>query len=176
MLKLVYVQPVYCFRLVATSRNNSKRLRIALLSRQVYRARFAIASLTMTKGKGNRLRFSLEEDEILINEMGKHPCLFDAKNKLYKDQVVRDNTWVLIAEIVGKTGKYITSNNIENRVNFIFTCLVEECKTRWKSLKDVYWKQQKEIKQGTGSAVRETKKWEHMDSLAFLENIDRCRK
>ncbi|KAK4881933.1 hypothetical protein RN001_005252 [Aquatica leii] len=45
----------------------------------------------------------------------------------------------------------------------------------WKSLKDVYWKNKKEYKQGTGSSARPTNKWEHMDALAVLETTKTFR-
>ncbi|KAI4456738.1 alcohol dehydrogenase transcription factor myb/sant-like [Holotrichia oblita] len=50
------------------------------------------------------------------------------------------------------------------------------CKTRWKSLKDVYFKKKKENKQGTGSQAIHVSKWEHMDALSFLENVQTSRK
>ncbi|KAI4455630.1 madf domain transcription factor [Holotrichia oblita] len=110
----------------------------------------------LSQNKGKRLRFSVEEDEKLINTVQKHPALYDASNKLYKNQNVRDNAWDDVAGVVGR-------------------CVLE-CKTRWKSLKDVYFKKKKENKQGTGSQAIHVSKWEHMDALSFLENVQTSRK
>lgn len=164
---------VYLHRQVGTSRDETLRLKFELPYGQLNRERF-ISRVAKMAGKGNRLRFSREEDELLIREIGGHPCLYDMKNKYYKDIHVRDNTWAVIAEIVGKPGK-------QNKNKIICQCvhcfsLVAECKTRWKSLKDVYLKKKKEAKQGTGSAARNIKKWDHSDALSFLDNVERCRK
>ncbi|KAF5281420.1 hypothetical protein FQR65_LT14716 [Abscondita terminalis] len=54
--------------------------------------------------------------------------------------------------------------------------VIEDCKKRWKRLKDVYWKKKKESKQSTGSSTRSINKWEHIDALGFLKTIERFRK
>nr|XP_022909678.1 transcription factor Adf-1-like [Onthophagus taurus] len=104
----------------------------------------------MSCKRGNRLRFTKEEDEKLIREVGNHPVLYDLQNKSYKNFNIKENTWQEISKLVVKS--------------------VEECKTRWKSLKDVYFKKERQGKQGTGSEARRiNNNWEHMESLAFLE-------
>ncbi|KAI4461696.1 madf domain transcription factor [Holotrichia oblita] len=90
----------------------------------------------LSQNKGKRLRFSVEEDEKLINTVQKHPALYDASNKLYKNQNVRDNAWDDVAGVVGRC----------------------------------------ENKQGTGSQAIHVSKWEHMDALSFLENVQTSRK
>ncbi|XP_064213502.1 uncharacterized protein LOC107398389 [Tribolium castaneum] len=72
-----------------------------------------------------------------------------------KNQNVRANTWEEISQVVSKN--------------------VEECKKRWKNLKDVYWKKKKEGKHRTGEAAKRTTKWEHMDALAFLDKVTTYR-
>ncbi|KAI4455499.1 madf domain transcription factor [Holotrichia oblita] len=90
----------------------------------------------LSQNKGKRLRFSVEEDEKLINTVQKHPALYDASNKIYKNQNVRDNAWDDVAGVVGRC----------------------------------------ENKQGTGSQAIHVSKWEHMDALSFLENVQTSRK
>lgn len=53
----------------------------------------------------NFCKFSKEQDEILIDSVSRHPALYDASQKSYKDNVVRDNIWREIAEIINRSGK-----------------------------------------------------------------------
>lgn len=45
------------------------------------------------------------DDSKLIEFVRKRPCLFDPKNKHYKDLNVRDNAWAEIAEALNQPGK-----------------------------------------------------------------------
>ena len=47
-------------------------------------------------------RLSDEDDEFLVEEISKHPSLWQLSYPKYKDQRVKDNVW---AEIAGKVGK-----------------------------------------------------------------------
>lgn len=45
------------------------------------------------------------DDEKLIIEVQKHQCLFNPKDKHYKNNLRRDNRWNEVGEAVGATGK-----------------------------------------------------------------------
>ena len=45
------------------------------------------------------------DDEKLIIEVQKHECLFNPRNKHYKNNLRRDNKWNKVGESVGATGK-----------------------------------------------------------------------
>ncbi|MPC13562.1 hypothetical protein E2C01_006299 [Portunus trituberculatus] len=47
-------------------------------------------------------RFSDEEDEILVEEVAKHPSLWQLTHPKYKDQRLKDNVWAEVADKVGK--------------------------------------------------------------------------
>lgn len=51
--------------------------------------------------------FSEADDEILVEQVGKHPALYNLTHEFYKDQKTKDRTWAQIADIVGKPGKMI---------------------------------------------------------------------
>ena len=50
--------------------------------------------------------FSLEEDEVLVEEIAKHPSLWQLSHAKYKDQRVKDNIWAEVAEKVRKPGEF----------------------------------------------------------------------
>ena len=50
--------------------------------------------------------FSSEEDDILVEEIAKHPSLWQLSHAKYKDQRVKDNIWAEVAEKVGKPGEF----------------------------------------------------------------------
>ena len=45
------------------------------------------------------------DDSYLSELVRHHPCLYDAKNKHYKDQNVRDNLWTEIAVKIDQSGR-----------------------------------------------------------------------
>ncbi|KAG0711729.1 hypothetical protein GWK47_020003 [Chionoecetes opilio] len=47
-------------------------------------------------------KFSDEQDEILVEEVAKHPLLWQLSHPKYKDQQVKDNVWAEVAAKVGK--------------------------------------------------------------------------
>lgn len=54
---------------------------------------------------------------------------------------------------------------------------VEECKKRWKSIKDTYFRNKKKLKLGTGSSSSEKPaKWNLFEQLSFLAKIKHERK
>ena len=46
--------------------------------------------------------FSVEEEEVLVEEIAQHPPLWQLSHTKYKDHRFKDNTW---AEVTGKAGK-----------------------------------------------------------------------
>lgn len=52
----------------------------------------------------SKVVFSSEEDKVLSELVGCHPCLYDLKHLLYKDQTIRDNVWKQIANELNKPG------------------------------------------------------------------------
>lgn len=56
-----------------------------------------------------------------------------------------------------------------------FFISVNECKTRWKSLRDTYNRKKKNLKQGTGSSAGPSSRWEHYESMAFLDTVENER-
>lgn len=51
-------------------------------------------------------KFSSVDDERLIENVREFPSLYDHENKDFKDFQIRENTWQLISDILGKSGKY----------------------------------------------------------------------
>ncbi|XP_025425810.1 uncharacterized protein LOC112694528 [Sipha flava] len=98
----------------------------------------------------SKVIFSSEDDKMLVELVGYHPCLYDSKHALYKDQTARKNVW----------------EQISNKVNQP----VDECKKRWKNIKDTYNKRRRSRKLGTGSATKEKpSKWILHDVLSFMD-------
>ncbi|CAI6353330.1 unnamed protein product [Macrosiphum euphorbiae] len=93
-----------------------------------------------------------EEDSKLIELVSNHPCLFDLENKFYRNILVKENVWQQISDVLKKT--------------------VDECKKRWKNIKDTYNKHKRNRKLGTGSsASNKPTKWVLADSLSFLDVV-----
>lgn len=51
----------------------------------------------------------------------------------------------------------------------------EDCKKRWKSLRDSYFRCKNKMKKGTGSAATKIPKWHLYDRLTFLSVVHRER-
>ncbi|CAI6347043.1 unnamed protein product [Macrosiphum euphorbiae] len=96
------------------------------------------------------MSFTLEEDILLAEYVSKHPCLYDSKNAEYKDQQIRDNVWKEISNILKKS--------------------VDDCKKRWKNMKDTYNKNKRNKKLGTGSFLKnKPTKWALAGTLSFMD-------
>lgn len=58
--------------------------------------------------------------------------------------------------------------DLYNKVYIIF--LVNECKKRWKNIKDTYNRKKRNMKMGTGSSAKnKPSKWPLSDVLSFLD-------
>ncbi|KAL1506084.1 hypothetical protein ABEB36_005514 [Hypothenemus hampei] len=106
----------------------------------------------MSQKAKNLCRFTRELDEKLIELVSENEVLYNTNHKCYKDLTVRDDVWLAISSIVGKT--------------------VPDCKTRWRSLRDLYHRKKKEQK--SGKKLRSS--WEYMEAMKFLEKFTSERK
>ncbi|KAL1516156.1 hypothetical protein ABEB36_000075 [Hypothenemus hampei] len=97
-------------------------------------------------------KFTHADDEVLINHVREFPCIYDHENKDFKDYQIRENVWNQIGVVLSKSS--------------------DECKLRWKNIRDNYLKNKRKQKQGTGSAAssRPTK-WPLFEHLKFLELV-----
>ncbi|CAI6345567.1 unnamed protein product [Macrosiphum euphorbiae] len=95
--------------------------------------------------------FNSVDDEKLIECVRNYPVLYKLSDKNYKDNSVKENAWKEIAHFVGKN--------------------VNDCKTRWRTVRDSYKKNLKKRKLGTGSAAPTKSKYND-DALSFLNNIE----
>ncbi|XP_022166411.1 uncharacterized protein LOC111030965 isoform X2 [Myzus persicae] len=100
----------------------------------------------------SKILFSVIEDEKLVEMVAKFDCLYDLASPLYKNQLIKDNAWREIAEQINRS--------------------VEDCKKRWRNIKDTY---QKRVRKGNGtgsSALSKPKHWPLADMLTFLGKAD----
>ncbi|KAG8275261.1 hypothetical protein J6590_090044 [Homalodisca vitripennis] len=96
------------------------------------------------------------EDSRLIELVREHPCLFNAKHHLYKDANVRDNLW--------------------SEIGMKMKLPAEECKNRWKNIRDTYMRRKRAKKLPTGSASsKKVRKWHLEDYLEFM-NVVECER
>lgn len=49
-------------------------------------------------------KFSAVEDECLLINVERHKVLYDAQEKDYKNQDVKDTLWVVVSKEVGRSG------------------------------------------------------------------------
>ncbi|XP_008179309.1 uncharacterized protein LOC103308156 [Acyrthosiphon pisum] len=95
--------------------------------------------------------FNSVDDEKLIECVRNYTVLYKLSDKNYKDNSVKENAWKVISHFVGKN--------------------VNDCKTRWRTVRDSYKKNMKKRKLGTGSAAPTKSKYND-DVLSFLNNIE----
>ncbi|XP_078495448.1 transcription factor Adf-1-like [Ciona intestinalis] len=89
-------------------------------------------------------------NEILIEMVRDSPNLYDSKDKYYKDQIKIDSMWTKISSSTGQP--------------------VEICTKRWKSLRDRFSKERKNIEnmKKSGAALTTVSVWEHYESLTII--------
>lgn len=83
----------------------------------------------------------------MIDLVSRTEMLFDSSHVLYKDLNERDSAWQTISQEIGKS--------------------VVDCKTRWRSLRDLYHRKKKEQKMGK----RARSAWEYMEQMRFLDSF-----
>ncbi|KAG6453219.1 transcription factor Adf-1 [Manduca sexta] len=96
------------------------------------------------------LKFSVEEEDLLIHLIEEKRCLYDPECESYKDCFIRDNIWSAIAKQLHKTD--------------------EECRKRWKHIRDAYNRFKRKRRSGTGTRTKNSK-WNFYKRLGFLEKI-----
>ncbi|XP_067653354.1 transcription factor Adf-1-like [Haliotis asinina] len=87
-------------------------------------------------------------EELLITEVQKHPCLYDIDSRHYKDTEMANNAWTAISQACETTAA--------------------ECKSRWKSLRDRYVRMKREQKTKSGQGAKSKKPWKYANIMSFL--------
>lgn len=101
------------------------------------------------KAKGNyrKISFSAEDEEKLIELVKGNPLLYSPSNPEYKDKVLRGKAWDGIGKSLSKSS--------------------EECKKKWKNIKDQYDRTRKKVPTGSGNSASQNKRKE---VLSFLDS------
>lgn len=94
------------------------------------------------------------DDKQLIEEVQKHPELYDPKRRDYRDIDKRELAWSEIAEVMGYS--------------------LPEVQTRWKVLRDRYVREKKAAERGGHTTQKEP--WHLMNLLSFLHKVVTHRK
>nr|XP_022905563.1 transcription factor Adf-1-like [Onthophagus taurus] len=99
--------------------------------------------------------FSKEDEEKLINIVAKNPVLYDKSHGSYRDNLVKDKVWRAI-------GKEVKRNS-------------EDCKTKWKFIRDGYKRFKKNHTLGIGSTAAKHSKQKRHQLLLFLDDVPEHR-
>lgn len=91
-----------------------------------------------TRSKKQVLRFSAQQDAILIDFMQNNDSLYDSRHPNYKKRQIRDKLWSEVSELTNRSGMYLPMEiYIFMYIYFIFFLFaVDDCKSRWRSLRD----------------------------------------
>ncbi|XP_072383971.1 uncharacterized protein [Diabrotica undecimpunctata] len=98
-------------------------------------------------------KFTFAEDELLIDLVKQHPALYNCKLKSYRDIVLRNKIWKQVG---------VSLNKSEN-----------DCKARWKHIRDYYRKRRNEAMKELGSSSQTMENsdfFKKNQNLLFLEN------
>ena len=97
-------------------------------------------------------------EQIIIEAVSHYPYLWSIKDPVYRDQKAKDAAWTEVASRAGVT--------------------VDECKTKWKYLRDRYVRELKKTKfkrsEDEEGAVQST--WALFELMSFLESSVRHRR
>ncbi|XP_062551956.1 uncharacterized protein LOC134217189 [Armigeres subalbatus] len=88
------------------------------------------------------------QEEYLIKQVELHPVLYDKSLKAYRKPGATDNAWVVIADSLGVR--------------------VEDCKKRWKSLRDTFIKYFRQEILASSMPGMKRKKWVYFEHMSFL--------
>lgn len=102
---------------------------------------------TKKKGKYCRIAFSTEDEERLIELVKASPLLYSPSNSDYKDKILRGKAWENIGKSLSKSP--------------------DDCKKKWKNIKDQYDRTRKKLPTGSGNSPNQTKR---MEVLSFLDS------
>ncbi|XP_063920793.1 transcription factor Adf-1-like [Zophobas morio] len=93
------------------------------------------------------------DDSQLIELVREHSGLYNPKHPEYKDLNIRENVWMEIAALLKQP--------------------VEDCKNRWKNIRDTYMRRKRNKKPLTGSSrAKKLRKWYLEKHLVFLNQVD----
>ncbi|XP_022161884.1 uncharacterized protein LOC111027775 [Myzus persicae] len=101
----------------------------------------------------SKVVFMPDQEEKLIEEVRNNSELYDLSKPSHKDIILKDDIWKNISLKVGRS--------------------VDDCKRRWKNIKDTYNRNKRKL--GTGSAASSKKKWILADRVSFLNSVDNER-
>ncbi|KAF0731668.1 Uncharacterized protein FWK35_00032855 [Aphis craccivora] len=135
------------------------------------------------------VKFTKEQDEILVEFVDKHPPIYNPENRDYKDLNIRDAIWRDISGNVGQSGKqniinvdfsllqFVTSSILITLVGYEYLFILDEdYKRRYKNIKDAYLKNKRIRKMNTGaSASSKPSKWHLARFLNFLDTVPQER-
>ncbi|XP_049946389.1 uncharacterized protein LOC126431185 [Schistocerca serialis cubense] len=100
--------------------------------------------------------FHDDDDEQLVEYVSRYSILYDHKHTDFRNVVAKDKVWKKIGEAMKKDGN--------------------QCKKRWKDIRDNYWKTVRKEQLQTGSAApSSTTKWALFNRLDFLRDVERER-
>ncbi|XP_017468474.1 PREDICTED: uncharacterized protein LOC108360618 [Rhagoletis zephyria] len=87
----------------------------------------------------------------LIEAVQMHPCLYDKSSVAYRNRLAKEKAWNYVAGAIG--------------------CSVEQCQSRWRSLRDRFVKDESGRKAPSGSAANDmvSSGWKYYEALAFLQ-------
>ncbi|XP_046666988.1 transcription factor Adf-1-like [Homalodisca vitripennis] len=100
-------------------------------------------------------RFTPDDDETLINEVSVRGVLWKSSHSDFKNSAKKDKIWNDIGELLDKTG--------------------EQCKTRWKSIRDNFKRTRRDESSGTGKPAK-IKRANYWELLTFLDEADDKRR
>ncbi|XP_049789834.1 transcription factor Adf-1-like [Schistocerca nitens] len=92
------------------------------------------------------------DDWQLVELIRERPCLYNPKYPRYKDVNVRDDVWMEIAGLMRQP--------------------VEECKYRWKNIRDTFMRRKRNKLLKGASRTRKSRKWSLETHLEFLDQIE----
>ncbi|KAG8324434.1 hypothetical protein J6590_092352 [Homalodisca vitripennis] len=107
------------------------------------------------------------DTELFINEVSIRPPLWDLKLKDYSNRDLKSKLWIEVARIVLSNWEQMT-NEEKNKE-------VKELQKKWRSLRDCFAREKKNLKLPSGSSQKKKKKYVYFDQLLFLtaNNTDR---
>lgn len=98
------------------------------------------------KSKYNRIAFSSTDEERLIELIKSKEYMYNVSHSDYKDRLKKNKAWEEIAKTLSKS--------------------VEDCKKKWKNIKDQFDRTKKKQPTGSGASSSQNKRNE---SLSFLD-------
>lgn len=100
-----------------------------------------------------RIDFSVEDEEKLIELVKTFPSIYNVSSSEYKDRFLRHKNWQTISENLSKS--------------------VEQCKKKWKNIKDQYDRTKKKMPTGSGASENQSKRSELMSFLDSYSTVNK---